>query len=155
MPVIGLAKFERESIAARDESIALGRKGFRDVVRFSHRTVIDLSPVADPDAPGSGRLRASWTVGRNEADFRFAPLRPNGAAIPPPTQQDTDAVVDTLELGDEAFIANGSPCVSTVNDRTSFVDQAVAATEGRAQEIAGELSSRQVSGARSVQRRRP
>lgn len=148
MPVVGLANFERESIAARDAAIALGTRGLADVAAYAHRTVIALSPVADPDAPGSGRLRASWTISVGTPDEKFAPL--TGGSIPAPSEQSTDAVAAAIELGDEVWITNGSPCVSTVNDRTSFVDQAVAATTSKANEVAERLSDRVVSGARAL-----
>lgn len=140
MPTEGLDQFVRDGIAARDEALELGRKALGEIAAFSHREVIALSPVADPDAPGSGRLRASWTMKRGEADEQFADL--TGGSIPPPDESVTQAVADSVQLGDEIWIANGSPCVSTVNDRTSFVDQAIAATESKAEEVCQQLSSR-------------
>lgn len=153
MPVIGLARFERESAAIVTEAIELARRGLGEVAAFSHRAVIEASPVVDPDRPGSGRLRASWTISRNQPDERFAPLPPSGQ-LPPPPETITDAVAESVQLGDEIWITNGSPCVSTVNDRTSFVDQAIAATESKAQEVADRLSSREVSGVRAIARAR-
>lgn len=154
MPTVGLAKFERESYAARDEAIELGRRGLAEIAAFSHRMIINESPVVDPDQPGSGRLRASWTLARGAADRRFAPLPPAGGRLPAPPEQATQAVADQIQLGDVVWIANGSPCVSTVNDRTSFVDQVIAATVSRAQQIATELSNRVVSGLRALVRAR-
>lgn len=154
MPTVGLAKFGRESFAARDEALELGRRGLADVATFSHRMVIAESPVVDPDLPGSGRLRASWTISRHSPDLRFAPLPAGGGRLPVPSEESTQAVADAVQLGDVIWIANGSPCVSTVNDRTSFVDQVIAATTSRAQEIATALSSRIVSGLRAIQRAR-
>lgn len=161
MPTVGLEAFARESRAARDEALEMGRRGLRELAAFSHREVIRLSPVADPDAPGSGRLRASWTVARNKPDLRFAPLPPRGGQIPPPSEIDTQVALGSLvgakggvKLGDVIWIANGSPCVSTVNDRTSFVEQAIAATESRGEEIAEQTSRREVSGARAIERAR-
>lgn len=154
MPTSGLAAFVRESLAAASEAIELGRDGLSQVAAYSHRRVIGDSPVADPDAPGSGRLRASWTMARGEPLEVFKAL-PGRGQLPPPPEAETKAVADAVKLGDEIFIANGSPCVSTVNDRTSFVDAAIAATQGMAEELAGKLSSRIVSGARAAVRARP
>lgn len=154
MPVAGLAQFERESRAAVAEALELGRRGLGEVVAFSHRAVIQASPIVDPDQPGSGRLRASWTAARNQADERFAPLPRAGGQLPAPPESATQEVADSVQLGDEVWITNGSPCVSTVNDRTSFVDQAIAATESKAKEVANRLSEREVSGLRALARAR-
>lgn len=154
MAVIGLAAFEREAFAARDEALELGRRGLARVAAFSHREVIRNSPVADPDQPGSGRLRGSWTISINTPNERFAPLPSAGGQVPAPTEQETQSVADRVQLGDVVWISNGSPCVSTVNDRSSFVDQTIAATEAEAQEIAQQLDSRVVSGARAIIRQR-
>lgn len=154
MPTIGLEAFARESFAARDEALELGRRGLGQVAAFSHRAVIAGSPVADPDQPGAGRLRASWRISRNTPELEFADLPPVGGQLPPPPESETQAVADAVQLGDTVWIANGSPCVSTVNDRTSFVDAAVAATEGKAAEVAGQLSSRVVGGSRALRRAR-
>lgn len=154
MPAVGLGKFEREAFAARDEALELCRRSLIDVARYSYETVVAESPVADPDQWGSGRLRASWTISRNSPDLRFAPLPPGGTRLAPPNMQAAEAVLEAVQLGDVIWIANGSPCVSTVNDRTSFVDQAIAATNGRAEELAGQLSSRVVSGERAIVRAR-
>lgn len=151
MPTIGLAAFARESIAARDEAIELGRQGLGKLAAFSHRRVINDSPVADPDAPGSGRLRRSWTMARGAANEVFANL-PASGQLPPPPEEETQAVADAVQLGDVIWITNGSPCVSTVNDRTSFVDGAIAATAGKAEEIATQLSNRVVSGVGAIAR---
>lgn len=151
MPVVGLAAFERESIASRDEALELGRRGLARIAEFSHRKVIEDSPVADPDAPGSGRLRASWTISIGAADERFADL-PGRGRLAPPSDAVTRAVVNRIQLGDVIWISNGSPCVSTVNDRTSFVDGAIAATNDLADQVAAELNRRVVSGARALAR---
>lgn len=151
MPVTGLAAFERESYAARDEALEITRRGLGRVAAFAHRAVIDASPVADPDAPGSGRLRASWTIARNVADERFADV-PSSGQLPPPPESETNAVAATVQLGDTVWVANGSPCVSTVNDRTSFVDGAIAATNDMAEQVAGELDRRVVSGRNAIGR---
>lgn len=154
MPVVGMAAFERESIAARDEALELGRRGLARVAAFSHREVIRLSPTTDPDRPGSGRLRGSWTISIGTPDERFAPLPPGGGQVPIPAESVTYALVERVRLGDVIWIANGSPCVSTVNDRSSFVDQAIAATEAEAEVVSRELDTRQVSGARALSRAR-
>jgi len=154
MPTVGLEQFARESVAACREALELGRRGLGEVARFSHREVIARSPVADPDAPGSGRLRRSWTMTRNTPNEQFAPLPADGGMLAPPAESTTQAVADAVQLGDVIWISNGSPCVSTVNDRTSFVDQVVAATESKAAEVASRLDARQVSGARALARGR-
>ncbi|HZR80361.1 MAG TPA: hypothetical protein VFD92_04615 [Candidatus Binatia bacterium] len=148
MPTIGLAKFIRESEAIKVEGPELVAEGFRELVRFSFDRVVENSPTADPDAPGSGRLRASWTAAAGAPDYEFAPLPAAGGRIPAPR---TPALAD-VDLGDEVFIANGSPCVSTVNDRTAFVDANIEATQAKAEEIAARLSNREISGARAIQR---
>lgn len=139
MPVHGLAAFARESEQIRRDLLERGRKGFGDIAAFSHRAVIDASPVTDPDRPGSGRLRASWTIAIGSPDERFAPLPAGGGQLPAPPESATQAVADAVQLGDVVWIANGSPCVSTVNDRTSFVDQIISATTSFAQEIVAKL----------------
>jgi hypothetical protein len=152
MPVLGLEQFARESYAARDEVIELTRRGFGSVVAFAYREVITLSPVADPDQPGAGRLRASWTAARGAPNEVFAQLPSVGSQLAPPDEAAIQAVAASVQLGDEVWITNGSPCVSTVNDRTSFVDQAITATESKAEEIAQQLSNRDVSGLGAIAR---
>lgn len=154
MPVLGLAAFEREAIAARDEALELGRRGLARIAAFSHREVIRTSPTVDPDQPGSGRLRGSWTISIGSADERFAPLPAGRGQVPVPPEAVTYAVTDRVRLGDVVWIANGSPCVSTVNDRSSFVDAAIAATEAEAEQVVQELDARVVSGARAIVRAR-
>lgn len=154
MPTIGLAAFARESFAARDEALELARGGLARIAAFAHREVIRNSPTTDPDRPGSGRLRGSWTIAVGSADERFAPLPPGRGQVPIPPEAATYAVVDRVRLGDVIWIANGSPCVSTVNDRSSFIDQAIAATEAEAEQVAQELDTRTVSGERALVRAR-
>lgn len=154
MPVLGLAAFEREAFAARDEALELARRGLARVAAFAHREAIDRSPTMDPDQPGSGRLRGSWTIAIGEADERFAPLPAGGGQVPVPPEAVTYAVANRVQLGNVVWIANGSPCVSTVNDRSSFVDQVIAATEVEAEQVAKELDRRAVSGARALIRAR-
>lgn len=154
MATAGLAQFERESFAARDEALELGRRGLADVAAFSYAEIVRESPTADPDQPGSGRLRASWTMQIGTANEEFAPLPPAGNKLAPPGPAAIRAVLEAVQLGHVIWIANGSPCVSTVNDRTSFVDQVIAATESKAEEIATRLSSRGVSGERALVRAR-
>ena len=139
MPAFGMEAFARESESIRSDLLERGRRGLVDISVFSYLEVVNSSPVADPDAKGSGRLRASWTLARNTPDERFVPLPSGGGTLPAPTEENIRAEANAIQLGDEVWITNGSPCVSSTNDRTSFVDKAIAATVSFAQEVVAKL----------------
>jgi hypothetical protein len=145
MPTFGLEAFARESESIRVDLLERGRRGFANICAFSFREVVNNSPVADADTPGAGRLRASWTMNRGSPDYQFAPMSAGGGEIPAPSEDAVRAVADTVQLGDVVWLANGSPCVSTTNDRTSFVDQTMAATESYAQEEVAKLDRANLS----------
>lgn len=103
--VIGLERF-------KDRPPAEALRLFREVAKFVHRRVVDLTPV------DTGRLRASWNMSIGAANMKTAPMGQRSAADARSWALRTSAMADQAKLGDTIIISNSVEYADYVENGT-------------------------------------